>query len=48
MDEFELEMLNITKSKFNRVKKDDPTTYKIYENLPEYVVEAILKNKALH
>ena len=48
MDEFELEMLNITKSKFNRVKKDDPTTYKIYENLPEHIVEAILKNKALH
>ena len=48
LDEFELEMMKITKSKFNKIKKEDPTMYKIYENLPEHVVDALYKNKALH
>ena len=45
LDEFELEQANINKGKYLRLTKENPTMYKIYQILPEHVIDALYKKK---
>jgi hypothetical protein len=44
-DDYELEQEEIAKTRFGRVVKENPAMYKIYQILPEHVVDAIYKKK---
>ena len=44
-DDYELEQEEIAKTRYGRVIKENPAMYKIYQILPEHVVDAIYKKK---
>ena len=44
-DDYELEQEEIAKTRYGRVVKENPAMYKIYQILPEHVVDAIYKKK---
>ena len=45
LDEFELEQANINKGKYLRLTKENPAMFKIYQILPEHVIDALYKKK---
>ncbi len=46
LDEFEIEQANINKGKYLKINKENPVMYKIYQILPEHVIEVLYtKNK---
>ena len=45
LDEFELEQANINKGKYLKLTKENPTMYKIYQILPEHVIDVLYKKK---
>ncbi len=45
LDEFELEQAHINKGKYLKLTKENPTMYKIYQILPEHVIDALYKKK---
>ena len=48
LDEFELEQININKGKYLKLQKENPVLYKIYQILPEHVIDVLYKkNKNL-
>ena len=44
-DDYELEQEEIAKTRYGRVIKENPAMFKIYQILPEHVVDAIYKKK---
>ena len=47
LDEFEIEQANINKGKYLKINKENPVMYKIYQILPEHVIEVLYKKNKL-
>lgn len=47
LDDFEIEQANINKGKYLKIQRENPAMYKIYEILPEYVIDALYKKNKI-